>query len=101
MTKGSSETGYGVYWRAWLVLLALTLVMIFLDQASVSRPVLVSILLIAMLVKASVIGAYFMHLRFEKLSLALGVAVGLLVTGAILFFFIAPDAVRISRISFP
>jgi len=97
MSKESSGTGYGVYWRTWLVLLALTLVMVFLDQAPLSRMALVTLLLVAMLTKASVIGAYFMHLRSEKLGLILIVVIGLLVTGAVLFLFIAPDAIHIAE----
>lgn len=93
--KDSTEVGYGIYWRTWFLLLALTLVMVFLDQASISRVVLVWILVMAMLIKASLIGAYFMHLRFEKLSLVFTVAVGLLLTAAALFFLIAPDGIRI------
>ena len=58
-----------------------------------------AVLLVAMLTKASLIGANFMHLRFEQLSLALMVIVGLLITGTTLFVLIAPDAVRISAMA--
>ena len=62
--------------------------------------VLILLLLItAMLLKASLIGAYFMHLRFEKLSLVLAVTAGILATAAILFLLISFDGVRILRLS--
>jgi len=48
-----------------------------------------------MLTKASIIGANFMHLKAERVPLITTVVVGLLVTGAILYVLIAPDAVRI------
>ncbi|MBI4456280.1 MAG: cytochrome C oxidase subunit IV family protein [Acidobacteria bacterium] len=95
MLRDWSEVRYGVYWRTWFLLLVLTLMMVLLDQASMSRIVLVWILLAAMLMKASLIGAYFMHLRFEKLNLVLMVVVEILLTAAALFFLIAPDGIRI------
>ncbi|MBI2822448.1 MAG: cytochrome C oxidase subunit IV family protein [Acidobacteria bacterium] len=93
--KAGSEPGLALYWRTWLALLALTLVMVFLDQAAFPRSLIVGILITAMLVKASLVGAYFMHLRFEKVALVATVIAGLLVTGSILFFLIAPDGMRI------
>ena len=69
--------------------------MLVVDSMEMPRSIFVSVLLTAMLVKASLIGAHFMHLRFERLSLALMVIVGLLVNGAILFALIVPDAIRI------
>jgi cytochrome c oxidase subunit IV len=45
-----------------------------------------------MMVKAVMIGGNFMHLRYEKRNLAVMVAVGILVTSLILFFFIRPEA---------
>lgn len=93
--KDRTHAGYGIYWRTWLLLLALTMGMAFLDRSAISRTALVWILVLAMLIKASLIGAYFMHLRFEKASLVLTVAAGLLLTAAALFFLIAPDGIRV------
>jgi cytochrome c oxidase subunit IV len=86
-----------VYWITWLVLLGFTLVMLWADatSASIPRMAFVVFMIAAMLTKATIIGANFMHLRFERTTLALTVVVGLLVTGAILYGLIAPDAVRI------
>jgi cytochrome c oxidase subunit IV len=95
MRKDAAEVGYAVYWRTWGFLLALTLVMVVLDQAAVPRVVLVLVLLTAMLVKAVLIAGTFMHLNQERLSLALTVAIALLATGAVLFFLIAPDGLRL------
>jgi cytochrome c oxidase subunit IV len=95
MGKDAAEVGYAVYWRTWGFLLVLTLVMVVLDQAAVPRVVLVLVLLTAMLVKAVLIAGTFMHLNQERLSLALTVAIALLATGAVLFFLIAPDGLRL------
>jgi len=88
-----------LYGATWLALLALTVVMLLVDSSPLPRMAFVAVLVIAMLVKASLIGANFMHLRSERLSLALMVIVGLLITGALLFALIAPDAVRISAMT--
>ena len=94
-----SKVGSSHYWRIWSMLLVLTLIMVFIDQSPLSRSVLVSVLVAAMLAKASLIAGYFMHLRFEKLNLILIVVVGLLITGLILFALIAPDGMRILNLS--
>lgn len=83
------------YWITWAVLLVFTLAMLWADAASIPRTAFVAFMLVAMLTKASIIGANFMHLRSERLPLVLTVVVGLLVTGLILFVLIAPDAARI------
>ncbi len=104
-TNHKAAGGHGLYWRIWLILLIVTLVMIFIDRPAaqalrgeeplVASWVLVLILLLAMLLKAFLIAGYFMHLRFEKMFLQLSVLVGLLINGAILYGLIAPDGVRI------
>ena len=84
-----------IYWITWLVLLAFTVVMLWMDSVSIPRSAFVAFMLAAMLTKASIIGANFMHLRFERTSLVLIVAVGLLVTATVLYVLIVPDAARI------
>ncbi len=84
-----------LYWGIWFVLLVLTLVMIGIDTMEGPRVLLVLVLLVAMLVKAGLIGGVFMHLRFERVFLWMSVLVGLLINGAILFGLIAPDGLRI------
>jgi cytochrome c oxidase subunit IV len=83
------------YWITWAILLVFTLAMLWADGASIPRTTFVVFMLAAMLTKASMIGANFMHLRSERIPLVLTVAVGLLVTGTILYVLIAPDAARI------
>ena len=101
VAKLGSGTRNRLYGTTWLALLALTVVMLIIDSSPIPRVAFVAVLLIAMLGKASLIGANFMHLRSERLSLALMVIVGLLITGTILFVLIAPDAVRISAMTAP
>jgi caa(3)-type oxidase subunit IV len=101
MATENPTIGYRLYWRIWLILLVLTVGMIFLDQAPMGRGVVLTILVVAMLTKVALVTGYFMHLRFESLALGLTVAIGLLVTGAVLFLLIVPDAYRILDLSSP
>ena len=85
------------YWITWSVLLLFTVVMLWADSASIPRLAFVVFMIVAMLTKASIIGANFMHLRSERAGMVLTVVVGLLVTGAVLYVLIVPDAVRIHQ----
>ena len=84
-----------IYWITWSVLLVFTVVMLWADSASLPRTAFVVFMLIAMLTKASIIGANFMHLKLERAPLIITVVVGLLICGAILYGLIVPDAARI------
>jgi cytochrome c oxidase subunit IV len=86
---------YRTYWIAWGALLALTVTMVALDRAPLPHAAFVTVMLVAMLVKATVIAAYFMHLRFERWPLVLGIVLGLPINAAILYVLIVPDALRI------
>jgi cytochrome c oxidase subunit 4 len=86
---------YRTYWIAWGALLALTLTMVVLDRAPLPHDAFVALMLSAMLVKATIIAAYFMHLRFERWSLVLAIILGLPINAAILYILIVPDARRI------
>lgn len=86
-----------VYWITWFVLLMFTVAMLWADSVSIPRVAFVALMLGAMLTKASIIGANFMHLRHEHPALVLTVVAGLLVCGGVLFVLIAPDAARIHQ----
>jgi cytochrome c oxidase subunit 4 len=98
-TKSVPAEGYRLYWLTWVILLALTLGMLVADSIAWPAWVLLGLLLVAMLVKAGFIVANFMHLRYERLGLVLMIVLGILATGAVLFFLIAIDAARILRLS--
>ncbi|MFQ5662603.1 MAG: cytochrome C oxidase subunit IV family protein [Terriglobia bacterium] len=101
MARTFPEAGYRIYWFTWVLLLLFTLAMLVTGYLPLSKAIIVLLLILAMLLKASLIGAHFMHLRFEKLSLVLAVVGGILVTGAILFFLISFDGIRILELSAP
>lgn len=94
MAQGHQVSGYRIYWIVWSILLIVTVGMMFLGTTALTTA-LVLVLVAGMLLKASLIGGYFMHLRFERASLIVIVAVGILATAGILFFLIAPDGLRV------
>jgi cytochrome c oxidase subunit IV len=95
----NEQASANLYWKTWFVLLLVTAAMLILDQSRLPRLAFILVILSGMLVKALLIGAHFMHLRFERSVLATSVVVGLLVNGAILFGLIVPDALRILAMS--
>lgn len=99
MTNSSQRSQIKLYWITWGWLLVLTVVMIVLDYSSIYKWVIVALLLLGMLGKASLIVANFMHLRFERTALVLIVAIGILFTAVALFAGIVPDAVHIHNLS--
>lgn len=75
--------GYGTYWAAWLLLLGITLAMVL-----TGHPV---VLLGGILLKATIIVLWFMHLRYERLDFTLVIVLGTLLTALVLFGLIVPD----------
>ena len=101
MTRVSAQpTGimpYSKYWISWGVLLLLTVVMLFSETLPLYRTAAVMLLLVAMLVKAGVITAWFMHLKFERAALAISIVGATVLTAVALFGLIVPDAIATLR----
>ncbi len=91
MSEGASSP-YRIYWTTWIVLLVITVLMLAAEAFHMPRWFLVAFLVSFMFVKATMIAGNFMHLRYEHRRLVLTVAVGLLVTSAILLAYIAPES---------
>ena len=82
---------YRPLWRTWGILLALTMVMVFVDAMALPRVILVPVLLVAMSTKAFLIGFEFMDLKHERLIVGVAIAGSILFFGTFLFAFIVPD----------
>ena len=95
MSDGDPRRGFAFYLRVWAVLLGLTLIMIAVDRADLRFGLLAAALVAAMLIKASLIAGYFMHLRFEGRLLVWSVVTGLFGLGLILYLLLIPDGLRI------
>ena len=92
-------TSYRTYWIAWVVLLVLTLVMVAVEAAGLPRALIVLVLVGAMLAKATLIGGWFMHLRFERTALVVSLVGATLATAAVLFFLLVPDGMAMLRLA--
>ncbi len=77
----------------WAWLLALTAVEVFLAYIHLDLTLMLTILLGLSIIKAALIMAYFMHLRFERLTLVLTLVPALVICICLLFIFF-PDGRR-------
>ena len=83
----------------WVWLVVLTLIEIGLAYRPMSTVLMLSILLGLSIIKAALIVAYFMHLKFERLSLILTI-VPMLVVCILLLFVFFPDSFRASDLRY-
>jgi cytochrome c oxidase subunit IV len=80
----------------WGGLLALTALEVFLAYIQIPATLMLIILMGASIIKAALIVAYFMHLKFERLSLILTI-VPTIVVLLCLFAILFPDSFRLHR----
>jgi len=83
----------------WGWLVALTLVEIFLAYKTLPIQIMLTILLGLSIIKAALIVAYFMHLKFERLSLILTIVPMLVICICLLMVFF-PDSFRSSGLRY-
>ena len=83
----------------WIALVVLTLIEIALAYKTMPIHIMLTILIGLSVVKAALIVAYFMHLKFERLSLILTL-VPMLVICICLFFVFFPDSFRSSNLRY-
>ena len=87
------EGGIKLFMNVLLGLLVLTVVEVFLAYIHVPLHIMLTLLIGLSLVKAAMIVAYFMHLRFERMSLVLTLIPTLAVCICLLFI-VFPDSFR-------
>ncbi|MDR7451649.1 MAG: cytochrome C oxidase subunit IV family protein [Armatimonadota bacterium] len=90
--------GYRIYAVTWFWLLAITVVELAIVLLHVPKVVLATALLIMALLKAALIVAYFMHLRYEKLSFVYAVIVPMVFLAVVLWSGTFPDALNVFRL---
>lgn len=86
-----------VYWLTWLALLGLTLVMIAIGAAPLPKSCVLILLLSGMLMKAGLISANFMHLRFERAALVATVVGSTVFVAVFLYFLLSIDGLWIQQ----
>jgi len=78
----------------WLWLVAITGFEVFLAYLRLQPDLMLFLLVILSLVKATLIVSYFMHLKYEKLSLALILVPSTLFCICMIVIFFMPDGLR-------
>ena len=84
----------GTFGKIWIVLLALTAIEVFLCYKQLPTLTMLTLLVGLSVIKAALIIAYFMHLKFERLSLFLTLFPMLIFCIVLMLIFLG-DAVRI------
>ena len=95
MADTGHEGGYRIYAVTWFWLLAITILELAVVLLGVPKILLATTLVVMALLKAALIVAYFMHLRYEKLSLVYAVVVPMFFLAIILFSGVGPDALSV------
>jgi len=83
----------------WVWLVVLTLIEIGLAYKTMPIHIMLTVLLGLSIIKAALIVAYFMHLKFERMSLILRIVPMLVVCICLLFVFF-PDSFRSSHLRY-
>ena len=97
---GHAEGSNRLYITVWVMLLILSGVEVFLGYERLPIHLMIILLMGLSVLKAGLIIAYFMHLRFERLSLVLTIIpMWVVVTSLLLVFF--PDSFRLLEFRFP
>src|SRR5215207_1184540 len=91
------EGGTKMFLNVLLGLLVLTFIEVFLAYIHVPLSIMLTLLIGLSLVKAAMIVAYFMHLRFERMSLVLTLIPTVAVCICLLFI-VFPDSFRAGRL---
>jgi len=86
------DHGYWGYIKIWIWLLAMTLLALGVGSVEMPGGIKAFLLVGVTLAKVGLIGAFFMHLRSEKIDLVL-ITFTPIVLSLILFFFIRSDTV--------
>ena len=97
---GHEEGSNRLYLSVWAALLALTGVEVFLGYIHLAVGLMIVLLMALSLIKAGLIIAYFMHLRFERFSLFLTLVPMWVIVTCLLFVFF-PDSFRLLEWRFP
>lgn len=79
------------YWQTWLALLGVTLAMILVGSAPFPKSGMLVLVLSGMTVKAGLISANFMHLRFERATFVATIVASTVFIVAFLYFLISID----------
>jgi cytochrome c oxidase subunit 4 len=78
----------------WVALIALTFFEVFLAYMDIRKEIMLVVLMGGSIIKAALIMAYFMHLKFERLSLVLTLVPAMVICLTLLMI-VFPDSFRL------
>jgi cytochrome c oxidase subunit 4 len=96
----SQSPGVPTFTKVWVALLAMTAMEVFLAYMQTPMMIMLTVLLGLSVIKAALIIAYFMHLKFERLSLFLTLFPMLIFCIVLMLIFLG-DAYRIPNMRPP
>lgn len=101
--NGGESAGHSVgstklFLTVWIWLVAITGFEVFLGYEKLQPQIMLTLLVALSLVKAALIIAYFMHLKYEKISLALILIPPTIFCICMILIFFFPDSWRLMQI---
>jgi len=95
MEEAHAGASVGTNLAVWIGLVGITFLEVFLAYEQLNPSVMLSILVVLSVVKAAMIMAYFMHLKYEKFSLVLLLIPATIFCLCMMFIFFFPEAFRL------
>lgn len=83
----------GTFMKVWIALVALTAIEVWMGYIHLNPRIMIFLLLGLSIVKAALIIGYFMHLRYERVTLALWLMPAMVICICLMAIFF-PDAAR-------
>jgi cytochrome c oxidase subunit IV len=96
-THAGSPAGMSWFLKVWVILLALTALEVFLAYEELPLHVMLILLMGISMIKAAMIIAYFMHLRYERTNLSWTLIPAMVFVLVMMSFFF-PDSIRVERL---
>jgi cytochrome c oxidase subunit IV len=85
----------GLFLKVWIWLVAITFIEVFLAYERLRPELMLTLLVVLSLVKAALIVSYFMHLKYEKISLTLLLVPSTIFCICMIIIFFMPDGARL------
>src|SRR4029077_10945794 len=86
-----------LFLMVWIWLAVITFIEVFLSYERLRPDLMLSLLVVLSLVKAALIVSYFMHLKYEKISLALILIPATIFCICMIIIFFMPDGARLMQ----
>jgi cytochrome c oxidase subunit IV len=96
--NGSASHAVGstrLFVTVWIWLVAITFIEVFLAYEKLRPDLMLALLVVLSICKAALIVSYFMHLKYEKLSLALILVPSTIFCICMIIIFFMPDGARV------